>query len=913
MAETNTSSLYGCIKAIENKQKCMKEKLLQLCVFVFLCAQITTATAQITEIKKFEGTNYFKELIKDPDFAKKIENSNKYITKADAKYADLKKIEDELMGYKKIALLSQDKKAKASALKKITKLNKKYMDLLDDVYDLYSDGNTLRTEAYWKALPKTRYDNKPDMFKTKGWSLEAAANSTKKLAVDKRLEATKTKGDFHKKLVLDANDLEQRALSSIVDTHTFLNDKVDYINNPNTFTRDSLVGEELQLIAGFYYTIHIAMFNDAQANEASKIQVRPLLFDKSLKGIVQYSAGVYKTYQAANIDKDSLLQLGFQGAYVVAYNNNAKVYIDEARKIEVDQKTLFAAERRVIFPYIQQYQANKVKPNIQVDSDLNYYQSQESVITNRLPLNAAEREVLYQATQTEKSANNIMLDIDKRQEEADKFRQAEYLSTDPNKQSLYRERRVMLDMQIFVDKIQATQMYVEVNTARHNIYNNYLSKMRKASESPAAMRGEEFEQNAESMFAIAKGLIADSRGLDFASEKYLSLMEANQMLLQSIESQETAFSIYFNLLSDDDIKKLSSAKSIENEETVSEAMGKTRAKLIVVDTYFYTKHSPQPKKLTDQKGICFRIELGMFTNYPKDEFGGLSPVIVEKLKGLRQSRCLVGNFKTIEGAREALPLVKNKGYKRSSIVAYDGGRRTDEAQAYISAKQAIRNYDEVAKEEIAYVRNQSSEDVYVQIADIKVIDITKTDGLIYSVQLGIYSAPLSAKELKITDNIYIERITSGAIRYTKGNFSSKEAALNERKRLLDQGFSDAFVVAFFNGKKTELNEIGAIKTRSVELKTSSATSIIFRVQVATLRSLTPEINVQFDKIKQDYPLYTQLKENGLTSYSLGEYVSYQDAQEAQKQLATKGFADSFIVPYKDNKQILMSLALKLAK
>lgn len=77
----------------------------------------------------------------------------------------------------------------------------------------------------------------------------------------------------------------------------------------------------------------------------------------------------------------------------------------------------------------------------------------------------------------------------------------------------------------------------------------------------------------------------------------------------------------------------------------------------------------------------------------------------------------------------------------------------------------------------------------------------------YRVQF--YTSP---RQLKNTDSRFkkVPNIKSyehnGMYKYTSGNFSSFEKANNHRKTVKNKGFSDAFIVAFYNGNRVSISE-----------------------------------------------------------------------------------------------------------
>ncbi len=79
-------------------------------------------------------------------------------------------------------------------------------------------------------------------------------------------------------------------------------------------------------------------------------------------------------------------------------------------------------------------------------------------------------------------------------------------------------------------------------------------------------------------------------------------------------------------------------------------------------------------------------------------------------------------------------------------------------------------------------------------------------GLFYTVQVGVYSKPTQLDKLYNITPLNSELMEDGHIRYTSGQFDDIKSAGEYRKKMVSLGVSDAFVVAYFNGKKIPLED-----------------------------------------------------------------------------------------------------------
>lgn len=79
-------------------------------------------------------------------------------------------------------------------------------------------------------------------------------------------------------------------------------------------------------------------------------------------------------------------------------------------------------------------------------------------------------------------------------------------------------------------------------------------------------------------------------------------------------------------------------------------------------------------------------------------------------------------------------------------------------------------------------------------------------GLVFSVQIGAFRDPVPQRAFSDLSPVTGERTTSGLIRYTAGLFTRFEAADEAKGTVRGRGYTDAFVVAFYNGKRIPLAE-----------------------------------------------------------------------------------------------------------
>lgn len=920
-------------------------KLIFLVFFVFALFQLDVQ-AQVSKVKELEAKPYYKTLASSEALTT-ISKADKYELKADGYMDQGRSFNRGIDDLEQMESISRDDAARISALKKLTKLKKSRLSKLKKAYKYYSKANTLRYSAYQKMLPNGRM-RKGQTNYDKIFNLEKSAHTSWKEAERIRKKASDLKGEDLRVALANTYNYENLAINNIVDVFAVCNN--DFVID-TVQVLDPVVIPRVRDIAGFYFTVDVGMFNSRP--DTSVFKGMTPVYEDSLGYVFQYVAGKFRMYNDAELAKKRIVELGFDGAYVTAYENGIRMPISTAIDLANANAVVFAPVQpflignqvvnsssvsEIVSVVHTDIKKIDVQQNVNPDhtnplitatdkltaTEIDLYQSKESVISQRLNIGGEDIKRLYTAAQLEFNADLILADVEKIYEDIKLYRRAEAAERDLNKKEDYRDDRVVLEVKQFVLLIKATELHLRVNEERYSIYKKHLVKVGRAVESPLAMKGKDFELSSEANYYLSKNCLADANALEAQADKYLKLMEAKDRLLLAIENQEMAFSIYFDLVSDDDIKAIANIDYnpadiytvndlVDDKNSDKPEHSKVR-KYIVYNTYIYSKMSPQLKKVAPLSGVVFKIQFGLFKELPEDNFGSLSPITVERLKGKKYSRFLVGNFRTWEGVKEALPIVKGKGYKTAYIVAFRDGLRIEPIAGRNIARTQPK-YDKLVHEEILVVKGKKVKATPTKLGDIVAGDLSKTTGLVYTVQLGVFKKVLTSKELATTENVNFERLDNGLIRYTKGMYNDKMAADRERERLKKNGVDGVFVVAYFNGSRANMKEISkASSVRSLtSTKVKEKNALVFKVQLAAVTSISTQLSARYKKLQSEFNFIKTQNERGLTILSVGDYSSYDKANEAKKALKEKGFKDGFIVAYKKNKQIPISIALRIQK
>jgi hypothetical protein len=127
-----------------------------------------------------------------------------------------------------------------------------------------------------------------------------------------------------------------------------------------------------------------------------------------------------------------------------------------------------------------------------------------------------------------------------------------------------------------------------------------------------------------------------------------------------------------------------------------------------------------------------------------------------------------------------------------------------EVAAELERKPVTRSVEEI---EAAAAQPKNTE--YYKSTEQQVApadQVEKIQGLFFTVQVGVYSKPVAAALLQNVNPLNSELTDTNKIRYTSGQFKTMADAVSKRDEIRTQGIVDAFITAYYNGKRITLSE-----------------------------------------------------------------------------------------------------------
>ena len=196
------------------------------------------------------------------------------------------------------------------------------------------------------------------------------------------------------------------------------------------------------------------------------------------------------------------------------------------------------------------------------------------------------------------------------------------------------------------------------------------------------------------------------------------------------------------------------------------------------------------------------------------------------------------------------------------------------------------------------------------------------DGTVFRVQLGAFSKKLSKEIFEDLPQLFVYTSSDdGLTRYYTGSYGSYKEAANHKIDMIQEGFEDAFIVSFRDGKKVPISSLGAATPVNNNVNVddqvsatdsgSSLTGIKFRIQVAAYDTEIPaEVLSKLltldavDKVEGD---------DNITKFVVGEYATFEEAKQFADELVNKGYDGAIVVGEFNGKLIPSEEAIELQK
>ncbi|NEN23731.1 hypothetical protein G3O08_09485 [Cryomorpha ignava] len=338
----------------------------------------------------------------------------------------------------------------------------------------------------------------------------------------------------------------------------------------------------------------------------------------------------------------------------------------------------------------------------------------------------------------------------------------------------------------------------------------------------------------------------------------------------------------------------------------------------------YSDKKPIPVDPVMPGGLVFQVQVGAFRNsIPQDLYGDFAPIMGQELpNGITRYRA--GIFRTYKAAITARNQIREKGYSDAFVVAYVDGERLTGTQAQQILEQTRVAEGMTVAETLApkpagtsQPTGSSAQETGITAAtEIPRTDyyndpeaaeanlVEATTGLFYTVQVGVYSKPVKLDALFNLVELNSELTSTGYIRYTSGRYTSPETAGIRKAEVIEKGVGDAFITAYYNGKRISISKaqsifvaegtsalspaigkkpaVGKVDSSGVNTDVVKKDDIKYVVILGSYAGAVPQNVANVFLERSDLKIRRVTAPNGISIYASPEFESKAEAEEFLK-------------------------------
>ncbi len=373
-----------------------------------------------------------------------------------------------------------------------------------------------------------------------------------------------------------------------------------------------------------------------------------------------------------------------------------------------------------------------------------------------------------------------------------------------------------------------------------------------------------------------------------------------------------------------------------------------------------------PMNVTLPDGIIYQVQVGAFRKpIPNELFSEFDPILGERLaSGI--TRYKVGLFTGEGAATVARDKIRGLGYSDAFVVRYVDGQRagaggvlvatadpgsptrtsessnTSNSSADSGASSSGNNEVVSTPSEVDRATANSERDATAYYEAFEnaapATQVEGIKGLFYTVQVGVYSNPVTLSNIFDITPLNSDLLPNGLIKYTSGIFDDPQVAEQWKQKIITKGVSDAFVTAYYNGKRIDLNRASQIVATSgnetlVDINDLNeldsdrqgqavwemvSTSELFSEEVRNQIEFKIRMGPYFDRIPdkdvkvildfEDNVEYSRREDNAIIYTTKGS-MTYKEAQTWRTTFLDRGITNANIIAMQNGTEVPVKQAL----
>lgn len=359
----------------------------------------------------------------------------------------------------------------------------------------------------------------------------------------------------------------------------------------------------------------------------------------------------------------------------------------------------------------------------------------------------------------------------------------------------------------------------------------------------------------------AQSLYKESRDLLAQVNKTSDITKAKELMFEVNTIEKKAINLLNQIT--DNSSTVSNTYINEKSETNINAKTKPTSNTNFVDLKIegfdsknetsYNTSNPIPIDTKIEDGLIFKVQIGAFKQaLPNGTFSGISPIIAQTTPS-GYLRYMAGNFNKYDNALSVKNYLRNTGYKDAFVVAYFNGLRINLNEGLEKAKlqgqtisinpnitEGVASNNNITKNTDAASGNINTVNNNEPVVVTK--ELEKINGLLYTIQIGVFANQATGSQLFNLSPIYTEKLPNGFYRYTAGIYNNPTKLLEDKLKVIDAGIKDAFASAYYNSKRVPFTEGKKLQSDDKNVKMEAENPIIFPTRTSNLNSEISTIN-----------------------------------------------------------------------
>ncbi len=450
------------------------------------------------------------------------------------------------------------------------------------------------------------------------------------------------------------------------------------------------------------------------------------------------------------------------------------------------------------------------------------------------------------ANEDQQKEEVLLIEQNKRKEiETIRLEKKETVKALPEYVEYYDKKKLADDKKAAGDKakLEAEQQQIIADNTRKEAQNtkdlaaNELEADRKTQLEKTAndldKKANKAERSADSLTRLAEKMYVESSGFNWDVENYLTKIDSKK-------AEDIRLATADGKLPDPD-RSVVKTTDPTNKEFIIPTIVNSDV-FAKVETPIYSDANPIPINPKTPNGAYLKVQVGAFRNPIKPTLYSQFAPVTGEARGDGLTRYTVGYFTTLESAIKARDEIRAMGYKDAFVVGFDDGKKTNVADVLakidngnnsnptnptnitnstnptnltnltnptnitnltntsVATNTTNPSNDELVK---TNVMDEKKDDYYTGTPNAaKANQIEVIQGLFFTVQVGVYSKPVTPDKIFNLSPLNSELITrNNWIRYTTGIYTTFDKADLRKGEIRNLGVKDAFVVAYINGNK----------------------------------------------------------------------------------------------------------------